>query len=314
MKTVWLESLAPRGWPSVVVTIGNFDGVHRGHQALVAACVEGARARGGTAAVLTLHPHPTRLLDPARAPGALTTLAQKEEILGTLGVDHLVVLPFTREVARRSAREFVRSVLAGGLAARQVIVGEGFRFGWRREGDAAALERLGAELGFEAVVVPPVLYEGAVVSSSRVREALAAGDAAGAEALLGRAYFVDGRVVHGDGRGRLLGIPTANVESENEILPRSGVYAGRCRVGSGEWHPAVVNLGSRPTFGGGATTLEAHLIDFEGDLYGARVRLGFLDRLRDERRFDGPEALVAQIRDDVVRARAVVAAIGGKGV
>jgi riboflavin kinase/FMN adenylyltransferase len=314
MQTVRLESLAPRGWPSVAVTIGNFDGVHRGHQVLVASCVEHARARGGTAAVLTLDPHPTRLLDPARAPAALTTLAQKEEILGTLGVDRLVVLPFTRELARRSAEEFAGSVLAGALGARRVVVGDGFRFGRRREGDAGALRRLGAGLGFEVVVVPPFLYEGSVVSSSRVREALASGAVAGARGLLGRAYFVDGRVVRGDGRGRLLGVPTANVETENEILPASGVYAGRCRLASGEWHPAVVNLGSRPTFGGGAMTLEAHLIDFDGDLYGSRVRLAFLDRLRDERRFAGPEALVAQIRDDVARARAVVAAVGGKGV
>jgi riboflavin kinase/FMN adenylyltransferase len=306
MQTVWLESLAPRGWPSVTVTIGNFDGVHRGHQALVAACLEGARAGGGTAAVLTLHPHPMRLLDPRRAPAALTTLPQKEEILGGLGVDRLVVLPFTTELAHLSAGEFARRVLVGALGVRRVVVGEGFRFGRGREGDAATLGELGTGLGFEVVVVPPVLYEGFVVSSSRVRDTLGAGEVAGARALLGRAYFVDGRVVRGDGRGRL--------ETENEILPAAGVYAGRCRVASGEWHPAVVNLGTRPTFGEGATTLEAHLIDFAGDLYGSRVRLVFLDRLRDERRFAGPEALVAQIRDDVARARAVVAGVSGKGV
>jgi riboflavin kinase / FMN adenylyltransferase len=314
MQTVWLEGLAPRGWPFVVVTIGNFDGVHRGHQALVASCVEGARARAGTAAVLTLHPHPARLLDPARAPAALTTLAQKEELLGALGVDRLVVLPFTTDLAHRSAEEFARGILADALGARRVIIGDGFRFGRGREGDAATLVRLGAGLGFEVVAVAPVELEGSGVSRSRVREALAEGEVARARALLGRAYFVDGRVVRGEGRGRLLGVPTANVETENEILPAAGVYAGRCRVASGRWHPAVVNLGRRPTFGGGARTLEAHLMDFEGDLYDSRVRLGFLDRLRDERRFAGPKALVAQIRDDIARARAVVAALDGKGV
>lgn len=314
MERVRLESLAPRGWPSPAVTIGNFDGVHRGHQALIDSAARWAAPEGGHTVVLTLDPHPARLLDPARAPATLTTLDQKGELLAALGVDAFVVLPFTAELARRPAEEFVRQVLVQALEAKMVVVGEDFRFGHRRRGDVAALEALGARLGFGVQAVAPVLHGGRPVSSSRVREALGRGQVEEARLLLGRPFFVDGRVVVGERRGRTLGFPTANLETPNETLPLEGVYAARCRVPSGRWVKAVVNIGRRPTFGGGTVSVEAHLIDFDGDLYGADLRTEFAERLREERRFEGPEPLVAQIREDVSRARAVVADSPGKGV
>lgn len=313
MDRVRIERLSPLGWPSPAVTVGNFDGVHRGHRALVSAAVARAHESGGVSVVLTFDPHPARVLGPGRAPAALTTLAQKEELLGRLGVDHLAVLPFDAEVARLPPDAFAREVLHGALGAGHVVVGESFRFGHRREGDARLLATLGQDLGFSVRALPPVLEEGAPVSSSRVRDELGRGDVRTAQALLGRPYFVDAPVVRGDGRGRTIGVPTANLEPENEILPAGGVYAARCRVSAGAWHAAVVNLGHRPTFGGTDATVEAHLIDFEGDLYGSRVRLEFHERLRGEQRFDGPQALVARIREDVAQARALLSGPGGEG-
>jgi riboflavin kinase/FMN adenylyltransferase len=307
METVRLETPAPVGWPSPAATVGNFDGVHLGHQALIAAAVEWAKVRGGTAVVLSFDPHPAKVLSPLSAPAALSTPSQKEELLAGLGVDRLAVLPFTPALAALSAEAFAREVLAGVLGARMVVVGESFRFGRGRAGDAAGLRVLGDGLGFAVRALSPVLREGSPVSSSRVREAILSGDVGEARALLGRAFFVDGAVVRGDGRGRTIGVPTANLAPENEILPGLGVYAARFRLPTGEWVPAVVNLGERPTFGGGTPTVEAHLLDFEGGLHGARARLEFLARLRGEQRFSGADALVAQIRKDVARARALLA-------
>jgi riboflavin kinase/FMN adenylyltransferase len=211
-------------------------------------------------------------------------------------------------VAALPPEAFARGVLAGALGARHVVVGALFRFGHRQAGDAGRLSRLGEPLGFAVSAVPPVMEGGRPVSSSRVREALAEGDAAHAASLLGRPYFVDGTVVEGDRRGRTIGIPTANLETEGALLPARGVYAGRCRLPEGQARLAVVNVGERPTFGGRTVTVEAHLLDFSGDLYGRRLRLSFAARLRDEQRFAGAEALVEQIRRDVERARALVSA------
>jgi len=314
MERVRVERLAPLGWPSPAVTIGNFDGVHRGHQALVAAVVARAREAAGVAVVLTFDPHPAAVLNPDRAPDALNTLDQKEELLAGLGVDRLAVLAFDEEVAALTPESFAREVLLGALDARHVVVGESFRFGPRRQGDAGRLAALGGGLGFSVQAVPPVLEQGSPVSSSRVRDALARGEVRVARDLLGRPHFVDASVVRGDGRGRTIGVPTANLAPENEILPAGGVYAARCRVPGGIWQPAVVNIGRRPTFGGQHVTVEAHLVDFDGDLYGERVRLEFHERLRGEERFDGPQALVARIREDVARARDVLTGTGGRGV
>jgi riboflavin kinase/FMN adenylyltransferase len=314
MESVRIGTLAPLGWPPSAVAVGNFDGVHRGHQALVSAAVARARAAGGPAVVLTFDPHPARVLRPAHAPAALTTLAQKEELLAGLGVDRLAVLRFDAELARLSPEEFARAVLRDTLGARDVVVGESFRFGHRREGDAGTLVALGTRLGFDVQAIPAVLEGGRPVSSSRIRSELGHGHVAATAALLGRPHFVDAGVVRGVGRGRTIGIPTANLAPDNEILPAPGVYAGYCRVPGGEPWPAVVNLGRRPTFGGGDLLLEAHLLGFAGDLYGARVRLSFHERLRDEERFPSQEALVARIREDIARARELLSGPRGGGV
>jgi riboflavin kinase/FMN adenylyltransferase len=298
------------GWPSPAVAIGNFDGVHVGHRALLEATVRWARQHQGTAAALTFDPHPARVLAPERAPAALSTAAQKAELLGGLGLDAIAVLPFSLEVARLEPEEFVRRILVAELGIQWVVVGEGFRFGRAQAGTVGRLEALGRELGFGVEAIAPVLLEGQPVSSSRVRDALAVGDVALARALLGRSYFVDGSVVRGDQRGRTLGFPTANLALANELLPSRGVYAGRLRGPDGVWRPAVVNRGTRPTFGGEGETVEAHVLDFEGDLYGAGVRLAFEERLRGELRFSGAAALVAQIELDVARARALVSSRG----
>jgi riboflavin kinase/FMN adenylyltransferase len=298
-----LETLRPLGWGPIAVSLGNFDGVHRGHALLAERTVSEARALGGPAVVLTFDPHPARVLHPERAPATLVTVEQKAELLAALGIDRLAVLPFTRETAALGPEEFARDVLAGCLGATEVVVGANFRFGRGRGGDTAALTALGGALGFRVASVEPVLHEGAPISSTRVRAALAAGDVEEAARMLGRPFFVDGTVVEGDRRGRTIGFPTANLDPRNETLPAAGVYACLLSVGGEPARPAVANQGSRPTFGGGAPRLEVHVLDFDRDLYGATVRVAFVSRLRDERRFASPQELVAQIEDDVARAR-----------
>jgi riboflavin kinase / FMN adenylyltransferase len=306
MERVRLDTLAPRGWAEPAVTVGNFDGVHRGHQMLVEAAVRQARARGGTAVALTFDPHPSRVLSPDRAPATLMTLDQKAEVLAGLGIDRLAVLPFTFELSRASPADFASRVLRDAVGARVVVVGENFRFGRGREGDLALLESLGRSLGFEVLGTKPVIHEAAPISSTRIREALARGAVGPAREMLGRRFFVDGVVVRGEGRGRTIGLPTANLALVNETLPARGVYACWCRLlpdAGAAPRPAVLNIGHRPTFGAGALSVEVHVLDFEGDLYGRSLRVEFQERLREERAFPSGEALVAQVQDDVARAR-----------
>jgi riboflavin kinase/FMN adenylyltransferase len=307
VEVVRLETLGARGWPRPAVTVGNFDGVHRGHQALVNAAIDAARALQGTNVVLTFDPHPSHVLSPHRAPDALMTIAQKAEILGGLGIAKLAVLPFTPELAQKTAEEFAREVLRGAMGAERVIVGTSFRFGRNREGDPARLADLGGGLGFTVQAVDPVLHDGIPISSTRIREALARGATDAAQALLGRRFFVDGLVRRGEQRGRKIGFPTANIDPQNETVPGGGVYACWCRLldeKDGALRPGVVNVGRRPTFGAqGSLLVEAHLFDFDGDLYGRPLRVEFERRLRDERAFPGIEALRAQIAADAAEAR-----------
>jgi riboflavin kinase/FMN adenylyltransferase len=307
MEVLRLAPGAARIAGAPAVTVGNFDGVHRGHRALVDAVAGEARSRGVASVALVFDPHPSRVLAPERAPGTLTTIEQRAELLGELGVERLVVLPFTRELSHEPPEAFARRVLAETLGASAVVVGFNFRFGRDRGGDVGALEALGGRLGFGVLPVAPVLHHGSPVSSTRVREAIARGAVEAARELLGRPYFLDGIVVEGVGRGRRLGVPTANLDPVNEVLPGGGVYAARARVARGApGLPAVVNMGRRPTFGGGAFLLEAHLIDWGGDLYGRILRLEFVARLRDEERFPDAAALRAQIGRDIESARRVL--------
>ena len=290
-----------------VVTIGVFDGVHRGHQQIVARAVERARERDVRAVAVTFDPHPTSVVRPELAPPLLQTVEDRVAVLADQGVDEVLVLPFTTALSQLSPEDFVARVLAGPLGAVHVVVGENFRFGHRAAGDGQVLADLGPEHGFDADVVT-LLGEGdQVLSSTAVRAALESGDVAAAAAMLGRPWMLPGTVVRGEGRGRTIGVPTANVDApEGLVRPGGGVYAGRATRGDDTWG-CVVNVGTRPTFEGTSTTVEAHLLDAELDLYGQVLRVAFVGRIRDERRFDGPEELVAQIHRDVEAGRSLLA-------
>lgn len=289
-----------------VLTIGNFDGVHLGHAALLRRLVERARALGAPACVYTFEPPPRRVLQPDRCPPRILTLEDKLHHLGEAGVDQVVVEPFTRELAGRAPEWFAREVLGEHLRPRALITGYDFRFGRARAGDAALLARLLPTLEIEAFGRVSAEVDGLAegVSSSAIRERVARGEVHAAAQLLGRPFAVAGIVLQGDQRGRELGFPTANVEPEGELLPAPGVYAVRGVLPDGAPLPAVANLGVRPTFGGTRLALEVHLLDWTGDLYGARLRVELVQRLREERRFAGLDALRAQIAEDVRQARA----------
>jgi riboflavin kinase/FMN adenylyltransferase len=292
------------------LTVGNFDGIHVGHRAIMATVVERARALGGESAVYTFDPHPRRVLRPDVAPRLLTTLEQKLELLEGLGVDVAIVEPFDAEFARIPAERFVSEILHARLAPREVYVGHDFHFGRDREGSMRTLTELGPDLGFSVTIIAEVKVSGRGVNSTRIRELLGEGHVEDAAELLGRPYAVRGGVVEGERRGRSLGFPTANLEPENEILPAVGVYAGRMRFLDEGTPPrgaearAVCNVGRRPTFKEADPVLaEAHLLDVTADLYGRRVELLFMHHLRAERRFPDVEALRRQIAGDVEEAR-----------
>jgi riboflavin kinase/FMN adenylyltransferase len=292
-----------------VVSIGNFDGVHVGHRATLAAARAEADRIGCELAVLTFDPHPAELFDRVKPALRLADPEQKAALLSACGVDLALYQRFDAEFAALTPAAFAAEVLAGALRAVCVVVGEGFRFGAGRIGDFAALQGLGDGHGFTVVASPLVTDRGDGISSTRIREALLAGDVAAARRLLGRPYEVMGDVVHGRRVGSGLGFATANLGGVRVLLPASGIYAAWCAV-SGKIHPAAVYLGDRPTLGHGPS-LEAHLLGFEGDLYGARVAVEFVDRVRGEQRFDGVDALRAQMAADVARIRSILEADRG---
>lgn len=292
--------------PSVVVP-GNHDGVHVGHRALISLARERFGARGLDVVALTFDPHPLATVAPERAPTPLTTIPRRTELLRAAGADRVEVARFDARYAAQTAEEWIERELAGRLGARAVVVGVDFRFGKGRGGDVESLRALGRDRGIEVEALGEVLLGGTGerVSSTAVRRALGAGEVELAHDLLGRAHTVDGVVVHGDHRGRTIGFPTANLAPDPILLPHDGVYAVRMRVGE-RWVDGVANLGTRPTFAAGRS-LETHLLDFEGDLYDAHVRLAFVARLRGEQKFSGIDALVAQIRHDVDAAKTALA-------
>lgn len=294
-----------------VLTIGNFDGLHRGHRAILEIVRARSRALTGTAVVYTFDPHPRKILHAEDAPGMLLTLDQKLELLEAAGMDLVVLEPFDLPFARTPPEHFVRTCLYERIRPLEVYVGYDFHFGRDREGSMRLLAEMAPHLGFSLTIIPEVTVGERDVNSTRIRALLAEGDVAEAAALLGRPYAVRGRVAQGDQRGRSLGFPTLNLASESEILPAHGVYAGRVRFldgakpDAGRRFDAVVNVGRRPTFSAGERALaEAHLLDFEGDAYGRRIEIAFEHRLREERRFPGPDALRDQIARDVEEGRA----------
>lgn len=293
---------APKpGWPRPVVALGNFDGLHRGHQQLVDQIRRRAAEQAGTSVVLIFEPHPPRVLRPDKAPPLIMTFDQKIEAFDRAGVDAVAAVRFSREVARWEPEYFVEAVLVDWLQAAEVWVGANFLFGRDRAGTFTLLRALGEDRGFRVEKIEPVLYKDFVVSSTRIRHLLAEGRVDEAGALLGHHYFVDGEVVHGDGRGRTLGFPTANLRAENDTLVADGIYVTMATI-DGTCHRAVTSVGVRPTIGDGRRTVETFLLEGDHDLYGRRLRLEFVMRLRGEQRFENLEALTAQIAADCRQA------------
>lgn len=319
MSTMWIahDYRTARCARATAVAIGNFDGVHRGHRALIERARSEAAQLGGDSVVLTFEPHPTRVLAPDRSPPRITGADRRLELFESLQVDGVIVQGFDRGFAAMSPEQFAREVLLG-LQAKVVIVGENFHFGRDRAGDGNALRALGATMGFRTEILGAVLDQGdAMISSSKIRKALADGALLEANAMLGREFDFDGRVVMGDQRGRLLGFPTANMRTDVEALPRDGVYAVRAQVVSvgnarGPWMDGVMNIGVRPTFSAGRS-IEVHLLDRTIELYGALLRVRCVARLRDEMKFAGVDALRAQIGQDVSAARVALSQGVGEG-
>ena len=306
-KLLVTRGLAPRGLPPAAVTIGNFDGVHRGHQAMLARVIEVARARGLAASVLTFEPHPRELFTPAAAPTRLTSLREKLELLAAHGVDHVHVQRFSRAFAALAPDVFVERALVRLLVARWVLVGEDFRYGAKRAGDFASLAAGAGRHGFELEAMPTVTNGGTRVSSSAVRDALARGDLKRAAELLGRPYSISGRVVHGKKLGRALGFATANVQLKHNRPPLGGIFAVRVEGAVERPLDGVASLGVRPTVhADGRPVLEVHLFDFDGDLYGRHLRVEFLAKIRDEERYPDLDTLKAQIARDCDVARALL--------
>lgn len=301
----------PPSMRGMVIALGNFDGVHRGHCAVIGAALQQARAAGRVAAVMTFDPHPRRYFRPYLPPFALSSLRQKVRLIGAAGVDLLCVLRFGPSLAGLSAEGFVDTVLVRDLGVSGVVVGDDYAFGKRRGGDVTLLRSLASSRGFAVTSVAPVcMPDGMVCSSTAVREALSAGDVAGAAALLGRPWELEGRVLKGHARGRILGFPTANIDPGARARPARGVYAVRAgldRNGETRWYDGVANYGSRPTFGMTGDILEVHLLDMTGGLYGQRLRVQLLGWIRPEQVFSGPDALKACIAADIEKARIILA-------
>ncbi len=292
-----------------VLALGNFDGLHRGHLKIIERVKRGAAEHGGTSMAMTFDPHPPRIVRPDKAPLLLMTTAQRIEAIERAGIRCLAIVGFTHEMSRWSPETFVRTVLVDWLRVAEVWVGANFLFGHERAGNFTTLKALGQRYGFRADKIDPVRYKEFVVSSTRVRRLVAEGRMDEAGALLGHQYAIDGTVVEGRRRGRELGFPTANLATDNELLPPHGVYATTLTLGR-DVHASVTNIGLRPTFGDvRATTVETHLLDHHADLYGRHVRLGFVQRMRDERRFADVDALKAQIAADTRAAARLFARI-----
>jgi len=291
--------------PHAVVTVGNFDGVHLGHREIFRTVKRAAKKLGGVSVVVTFAPHPLKVLAPERDFRLITTYEEKERLIAESGVDVLVIVPFTREFSAVSPEVFVRDILVGRIGMECFIIGFDYAFGRNREGNVTLLRTLGDELGFTVDVLDQVGDGDTGFSSSAVRELIAAGDVRGVALLLGRFFSVGGEVVHGFHRGKQLGFPTANIEVVEELLPKPGVYAVKVE-GDGWVCDGACNIGDNPTFNGTRVTVEVHLLDFDGDLYGSKLRVYFVERIRDEREFPDIFFLLDAIREDVSDCRDIL--------
>ncbi|MCU0579516.1 MAG: bifunctional riboflavin kinase/FAD synthetase [Desulfobacterota bacterium] len=290
-------------FPNPVLTIGNFDGIHLGHQSLFQKVRERARATSGTATVMTFQPHPAAVLRPAKAPRQIIADENKPELIFGCGVEVLLLLPFSWEFAQIPARDFVQKILVEKIGMKEIVIGYDYTFGRKREGNIELLKELGAAGGFAVHIHPPVMVKGQPVSSTRIRELILSGAMEEARALLGRPFSLSGRVIPGQNIGRkVLGFPTANLEPREKLLPQRGVYIVRVETESGAYY-GVTNVGFNPTFSGKHISVETYLFDFDQTLYDQLITVCFLKRLRGEKTFAGPEALRAQIQKDVELAR-----------
>ncbi|MGC9967907.1 MAG: bifunctional riboflavin kinase/FAD synthetase [Syntrophobacteraceae bacterium] len=288
------------------ITIGNFDGVHMGHQALFRRVKQWAEELNGESIVVTFDPHPLEVLFPEKAPSFITSHRQKLDLIASCGIDATIVIPFDHEFSRMSAREFVEVILVEKIGTRAIVVGHDYLFGHSREGDIPFLRQLGEQYGFKVEIVTAIRMNSTPVSSTSIRQMIASGNVREANKLLGRPFEVSGTVIEGRKRGVGLGFPTANIRMPAMASPRTGVYAVEAEV-DGKRYGGAANLGYNPTFGDSELSLEAHLFDFNQDIYGKPITIRFIDRLRDEKRFSGPEELSAQIKKDVETARRVLA-------
>jgi riboflavin kinase/FMN adenylyltransferase len=288
-----------------VATIGNFDGVHLGHRAIFRRVVAEARQAQGTATVITFNPHPLKLLAPERAPLLIDTYAERERLIAASRIDLLVCLPFTAALAALPATTFVTEILLRALGLKHLIVGYDYAFGRDRQGDAIFLQDCGERYGFTVEVLPPIKQNQDVYSSTRIRQLLLEGEVEAAASLLGRHFTLEGEVIHGAGRGRKLGFPTANLRTGKELLPKAGVYAVKVQHGAALLN-GVVNIGKNPTFGENELSVEVHLLDIQANLYGETLRFYFVQRLRGEVRFAGVPELCAAIQSDIIRARQIL--------
>ena len=287
-----------------VVTMGNFDGIHLGHQALVRHTVEESKRLGYPSIVLTFEPHPLKVLAPERAPRLLLGYQDKLDLFQALGVDIVIAQRFDRQFASIAAEDFVRRFLVGRLKTKKLWVGRDLRFGQGRKGGTDDLMRVAPQVGFQVGVLDPISRDGIRISSSRIRGLVEAGCVDGVQSMLGRYHFVSGRVVTGQGRGRKLGFPTANISSQTEVVPLNGIYATLIEVKSRQWL-SVSSVGVNPTFGDGPRTVESFIFDFESDIYGEAAKLSFVKRIRDEKKFAAVEDLVAQMHGDVDQAKTI---------
>lgn len=291
-----------------VLTIGSFDGIHRGHQHLIARVVARAREIGAASALVTLHPHPKVVLRPDAPLQYLSTIEERVDLLAPLGLDYAVIFPFSIEYSQIRARDFVQMLIEH-LNMKEIFCGKDFALGYKREGNVTFLQALGKEKGFNVNVVEPQKFEGEVMSSTHIRDLIAAGDLEDATRFLGRYPSIRGRVVRGDQRGRQLGFPTANLSvADRRLIPADGIYAVRVKVGE-RWLGGAASIGIRPTFGGGHRTVEVYVLDFDGDLYDQVLEVQFVKRLRPEMKFDSAQALIAQMQHDVSESRQVLSAL-----
>lgn len=291
--------------PNSVITVGTFDGVHAGHRAIIDTVVEKANERDARSVLVTFDPHPRNIINPDAGIKLLTTLQERSEILDELGIDTMIVIPFDRDFSLLSSKEFVRDIIHKKIGVSEFVIGYDHQFGRNREGTIETIEKLGKELGFDAYVVSKREVGEKTVSSTAIRNAISEeGNVDEAAEFLQRPYRLNGTVVHGDKRGKQIGFPTANIKPEhvNKIIPQDGVYAVKVRI-NGNLYDGMMNIGTRPTFDGKVQTLEVHLFNFDEDIYGKEVQVRFYNRIRDEKKFDGKDELIGQLKQDEKQAR-----------